>query len=91
MAFTTRGAMMFFVAAAIGFSMPLHAEDFKLPVPVPPDAQGAMFNDDIKQEMFATSKPRQGRGEVLSRSRPAEGLDGRGKRGSGHKHGQSCL
>jgi len=24
---------------------------------VPPDAQGAMFNDDIKQELFATSKP----------------------------------
>jgi len=56
MTYTTRGAMMLFVAAAIGFSTPLHADDAKLPVPVPPDAQGAMFNEDIKQEMFATSK-----------------------------------
>ncbi len=56
MAYTTRRALMLFVAAAIGFSTPLYAEDAKLLVPVPPDAQGATFNDDIKQEMFATSK-----------------------------------
>jgi hypothetical protein len=52
---TTRRALMLFAFAVIGFSAPLHAEDAKLPVPVPPDAQGAMMNDDIKQEMFATS------------------------------------
>lgn len=53
---TTRHALMLFAVATIGFSAPLHAEDAKLPVPVPPDAQGAAMNDDIKQEMFATSK-----------------------------------
>jgi len=57
MAYTTRRTLMLFVAAAIGLSAPLRAQDAKLLVPVPPDAQGAMFNDDIKQEMFATSKP----------------------------------
>ena len=57
MAYIKRGALMLFVAAAIGFTTPPRAADAKLPVPMPPDAQGAMFNDAIKQQMFATNKP----------------------------------
>jgi hypothetical protein len=53
---TTRHALMLFAVATVGLSAPLRAEDAALPVPVPPDALGATFNEDIKQEMFATSK-----------------------------------
>jgi hypothetical protein len=49
--------LKFFVVAAMAYASPLHAQNAALLVPVPPDAQGAMFNDDLKQEMFATSKP----------------------------------
>ena len=57
MVHAARRALMIFSVAAIGFSAPAFADDAKLLVPVPPDAQGAMFNDAIKQEMFATNKP----------------------------------
>ena len=52
----TRRALMLVMAATLGLSTPLHAQDAKLLVPVPPDAQGAMVNEDLKQEMFATGK-----------------------------------
>jgi hypothetical protein len=51
-----RHALIICVAAFASFAAPLHAEDAKLLVPVPPDAHGAMFDDSIKQEMFATNK-----------------------------------